>query len=257
MNRISDLLIYGLIFLLLLTGCEYSAPKELAAAYRDLPSYDSSNAAASPARQMPADRALAKEMAAPVLAADVDESRPAAERILIYNANLSVAVADVESSIAAVRRMAEQSGGYLQTLQNVSITIRVPAKQFQPILEQINKLGQTLEKNINAQDITDEYVDLQLRLKNLEAARDRLLAIMQKANEVKDILAVEKELTRLSEEIERIKGRLANLEKQVQFSTITVIFIQAGQGQTSHRRPMIPFAWVNNLGIERVLQMGR
>lgn len=256
MNRISDLLIYGLMFLLLLTGC--ASPKnELAMAYHDLPSYDRSNAPASPARQMPADQALVKEMAAPELAAEVDESRPAADRILIYTAHLSMAVADVESSIAAVRRMAEQAGGYLQTLQNVSITIRVPAKQFQPILEQITQLGQTLEKNINVQDITDEYVDLQLRLKNLEAARDRLLAIMQKASEVKDILAVEKELTRLSEEIERIKGRLANLEKQVQFSTITVIFMQAGQGQASHRRPVIPFAWVNNLGIDRVLQMGR
>lgn len=189
--------------------------------------------------------------------ADVDASTPAADRILIYTAQMRMAVADVDVSLAAVRKLAEEAGGYLQSLQNVSITIRVPVGQYQAVLHRIGALGQTLAKSIHVQDVTDDYVDLQLRLANLEAARDRLLAVMQKAGEVKDILAVEKELTRVSEEIERIKGRLAHLEKQVRFSTITVIFTQAGRGQIPHRRPVLPFAWVNDLGIERVLLMGR
>jgi nitrate reductase assembly molybdenum cofactor insertion protein NarJ len=121
------------------------------------------------------------------------------------------------------------------------------------VLERLKALGQTISKNIVAQDVTDEYVDLGLQLKNAEALCDRLLSILEKATTVKDAVEVERELSRVRQEIERIKGRLAHLDKLIAYSTIDVSFTQAQQQQARIRRPESPFPWLDEIGVERVL----
>lgn len=189
------------------------------------------------------------------LAADkgTDSAVPVSQRMLIYTGRLGMAVADIEASVQATRRLADEVGGYMLTMSANSITIRVPAKQFFPVLERLKALGQTLSKNISAEDVTDEYTDLQLRLKNAEALRDRLVAILEKAANVKDTLEVERELNRVREEIERIKGRIAQLDKLIAFSTIEVSFTQAQDQPAKIRRPETPFPWLDRLGVETVL----
>jgi hypothetical protein len=191
------------------------------------------------------------------LAADksVEQAVPAAQRMLIYSAQLAMAVADVEASVQATQRLADEVGGYMLTMSANAITIRVPAKQFFPVLERLKALGQTLSKNVNAQDVTDEYVDLQLRLKNAEALRDRFVAILEKAANVKDTLEIERELNRVREEIERIKGRIAQLDKLIAYSTIEVAFTQAQARPARVRRPQTPFPWLDQLGVETVLEI--
>jgi len=187
----------------------------------------------------------------------VDSSRPAGERIRIYTAQLEVSVVDIEAALGSARKMCADAGGYMDAMTSESITMRVPAPKFEGVLEEIRKLGQVLSRNVGAQDVTDEYVDLQLRLKNAEATRERLIAILQKAQTVKETLEVERELSRVREEIERIKGRLAMLDRQTAFSTITIHFVRPAGPQIAHHRPPTPFAWLDELGIEHVLQLGR
>lgn len=188
------------------------------------------------------------------LASAVDSSQAARERILIYTASLQVLSVDIEASLAAAQKLCTDAGGYMDGMTQGAITMRVPAAKFFPVLEEIRKLGQVVSKSINAQDVTDEYVDLQLRLKNAEATRDRLLAILEKAQTVKDTLEVERELSRVREEIERIKGRLTLLDRQTAFSTITVNFMPPAPAETRRSRPPTPFAWLDSLGVEHVLQ---
>jgi hypothetical protein len=178
-------------------------------------------------------------------------------RMLTYSANLAIGVAAVESSLVAVQQIAEKAGGYMQTLTSTSITIRVPAKEFFPILQQLQELGRVINKNIRAEDVTDEYFDLQLRLKNATAIIERLQAMLAKAENVKDTLEIEKELNRVREEIERMKGRIALLDKLVALSTIEVAFVQAQEHVVTRSLPEIPFPWVNDLSIESVLRMGQ
>lgn len=200
---------------------------------------------------------LPRERSSVRLAADkgAEPAQPAAQRMLIYTGHLGMAVADIEASVQATQKLADEVGGYMLTMSANSITIRVPAKQFFPVLERLKALGQTLSKNISAQDVTDEYTDLQLRLKNAEALRDRLVAILEKAANVKDTLEVERELNRVREEIERIKGRITQLDKLIAFSTIEVTFTQAQDQPAKIRRPETPFPWLDRLGVESVLDI--
>lgn len=203
------------------------------------------------------ERRKAQEQPSAHLAADKgpDTAVPATQRMLIYSGQWGMAVADVESSMQATRRLAEEVGGYMLTMSANTITIRVPAKQFFPVLDRLKALGQIISRNINAQDVTDEYTDLQLRLKNAEALRDRLVAILEKAANVKDTLEVERELNRVREEIERIKGRIAQLDKLIAYSTIEVVFTQAQDRPAKVRRPQTPFPWLDRLGVETVLDI--
>ena len=191
------------------------------------------------------------------LAAAVDTSKPAAERMLIYTASMRLAVLDVEASLAAAQKCAEEAGGYLAEMTSNSITLRVPAKQFRAVMERLKALGRLLDKNIKAEDVTDEYVDLQLRLKNAEALRDRFEGILKEAKTVKDALEVEKELARVCEEIERIKGQLTVLDKQVAFSTIQVQFERMAEKRVEVQLPELPFPWLDRLGVESVMRIGR
>ncbi|MHC4444280.1 MAG: DUF4349 domain-containing protein [Planctomycetota bacterium] len=177
------------------------------------------------------------------------------ERVLIYNAQLEISVSNIEASLAKVQQIAKENNGYLQSMSSNSITIRIPAKKFFDILEQSKQFGQILNKKIDVQDVTEKFIDLKLRLENAQALHKRLLTLLEKAQKVKDMLEVEKELNRVGEEIERIKGQLTRMEKQIRFSTIIIQFVQASESKVARRRPQMPFAWLDRLGVEQVLQI--
>jgi len=221
------------------------------AAPSDKALYDEPTASPPPAQQTPQEYATAK------LASAVDSSQQAAERIIIYTARLQVSTVDVEAALASAQKLCTEVGGYMDAMTAGSITMRVPAQKFFAVLDEVRKLGQVLARDINAQDVTDEYVDLRLRLKNAEATRDRLLAILEKAQTVKETLEVERELSRVREDIERIKGRLTVLDRQTAFSTITVMFMRPAPVEVRRNRPPTPFAWLEALGVEHVLQLDR
>ena len=118
----------------------------------------------------------------------------------------------------------------------------------------ITKLGDVLHKNVSVQDVTSEYVDLQIRMRNLEVVRKRLEKLLEKADKVPDAIAVEKELERVTGELERMKGRLKLLTELVHFSTITVTF---SARPTDHvdSKVRLPFPWLDTLGLGELLRM--
>ena len=191
------------------------------------------------------------------LAADVDTSKPSTERAVVYTAQLQISVVAVDTSLTAAQKVATDVGGYMENLTSDRITLRVPSKSFFAVAEKLQTLGQTLNKEIQAEDVTDQYVDLQLRLRNAEALRDRFQAILEKAQTIKETLEIERELNRVREDIERIKGTLAVLEKRIAMSTITVNFVRATTPVAQQYRAASPFPWLDTLGVETVLQMSR
>lgn len=105
--------------------------------------------------------------------------------------------------------------------------LKVDPKDFGSAIMALKALGKVEMERITAEDITEEYIDLDARLKNTEVVRDRLLSILQdKAKQVKDILEVERELGRVNETIEQLKGRIKYLDRQVDLSTITVNYYE-------------------------------
>jgi uncharacterized protein DUF4349 len=189
---------------------------------------------------------------APVPRAVADAPHSAA--MLIYTANLSLAVYQVEPQLDAVERIARELGGYLATRQDTAITVRVPRDRFDEAVARIEQQGDVLHRDIKARDVTDEYVDLEARLKNDFAMRDRLTQLLQRAA-VKEALDIEKELGRVTEEIERLEGKLKLLRDQIAFSTITVIFAPLEQ-QTVHDTSLLaPFPWLQDLGLQSLLNV--
>jgi predicted nucleic acid-binding Zn-ribbon protein len=121
-------------------------------------------------------------------------------------------------------------------------------------LRRIEKLGDVLNRNVVAEDVTEQYMDAEVRLKNARAVRDRLQQLLEKATKVEDSLAIEKELTRIGNEIETLEGKLKYLRDRAQYSTITVRF-QPKASDTVKPSVRLPVDWLNQLGLGRLLDL--
>ena len=178
---------------------------------------------------------------------------PSRDAYLIYTATLTMAVYQVEGSLTQVETIGRDVGGYLAVRQDRSITIRVPRARFEEAIKKIEATGDIIHRDITAQDVTDEFLDTEIRLKNSRAMRDRLQELLQKAA-VKEALEIEKELGRITQEIERMEGRLKLLKDKIAFSTITVNFdARASSLKTMPIR--LPFAWLPALGLPSLLRL--
>jgi hypothetical protein len=182
--------------------------------------------------------------------------QPASRRqpLLIYTASLHIAVFEARKAIDAVEDLALARGGYLVTRSDNAITVRIPADRFAEAVDEIARTGDILTQNVTAQDVTAEFRDLETRLRNLDAVRDRLAKLLDQAKTVQDAITVERELERVTTEIEAIKGRLKLLGELIAYSTITAVFQpRAVESVTSTVK--LPFRWLNELGLQRLLSL--
>jgi hypothetical protein len=174
--------------------------------------------------------------------------------LLIYNATVTLAVFEAERVIDAIEQLATQNGGYLVKRSDRSITVRVPAQVFKSVLETASKQGDELHREVDVRDVTEEFHDLEIRLRNAEAMLVRLEALLNKAQDVKEALAVEKELARIAETIELYKGKLKLLKELVAFSTITVELAARPIDQVGSTISL-PFPWLRQLGLPELLNL--
>jgi hypothetical protein len=174
---------------------------------------------------------------------------------LIRTASLNLAVFEVEKKLAGVEQIAKEVGGYLSLRSDLEITVRVPRERFDEALARIETLGDVLHRAISAEDVTDQYLDLELRLKNALVVRDRLEKLLEKAN-VTDAIQIQKELAKTTEEIERLKGKLELLRDRLAYSSISVTF-QESEPERIRSRALLPFPWMRSLGLGPLLEVPR
>lgn len=183
------------------------------------------------------------------VAAQADEPAVAGvERQVIYSATLRLVVVSVRDASNSVLALAKQAGGYLQHSDANSISVRVPAAQFEGLLAQLEKLGEVVDRNVSAADVTEQVLELEIRLDNAKRARERLLAHLEKSEKVEDTIKIEAELARVTLEIERIEGQLRYLRSQVAMSTIHVVLNSRVPQRAPGAGLAIPFEWVGRLG---------
>jgi hypothetical protein len=161
------------------------------------------------------------------------------QRLVIQTASLSMVVEDPAAKLAAIRELAEGMGGFVVTsniyrtsygegvtADQASITVRVPAQRLQETLDQIEADAvEVRNENVSGQDVTSQYVDLQSRLRNLEAAEAQLVKIMDSAEKTEDVLAVYNQLVQVRGEIESVRGQMKYYEESASFSAITAELI--------------------------------
>ncbi|GAB6860111.1 DUF4349 domain-containing protein [Haloplanus litoreus] len=158
----------------------------------------------------------------------------ATSRSIIRTGTVELRVDDFESTRSNLTTLVESRGGYVsESARQVHdrddgswttgrVVLRVPAENFSATMTAVEDEGRVLESRTSTQDVTDQVVDLQARLENLRAERERLRTLYQRANDTEDVLAVERRLSEVQTEIERTEARLQNLQRQVAYSTITV-----------------------------------
>jgi len=159
-------------------------------------------------------------------------------RMVVRTGNVTLRVKDVAQSVNQVGALAEQYGGYVvnsnqwsegETTQ-ATMTIRVPAEKFDEVLQKLGTFAtKVISANITGEDVSQEYYDIEARLKALRATEEQLLALLKDVRErtqkASDVLDVYRELTNVQTQIEQLEGRKAYLSRMVAMSTINLTLL--------------------------------
>lgn len=148
------------------------------------------------------------------------------ERKIIYNGSMTIKVKNLEEQTKQVIDKAKAEGGFMVSSDIDRVTVRIPAEKLNSFMDEIATFGEVESRNVYSRDVTDEYSDMGIRLENAQKARKRYLELLNQATEVSDILAIERELERLNGEIERLQGQINSYDKQVQYSSVSIYFIE-------------------------------
>lgn len=170
------------------------------------------------------------------------------ERKIIRNGEIRFETSDNGKTLREVKAITGNLNGWISN-ENVfntgdrteyMLTIRIPASQFDALLEQIgNTAGKVESKNISSTDVTEEFIDVEARIRTKKELESRYRELLDRAEKVDELLNIERELGNLRAEIESLEGRLNFLKSQVSYSTLQVVFYQ---------RTQTPFGFAMRLG---------
>ena len=162
----------------------------------------------------------------------------AASRKIIYTDDIKLIVADSKKSVSQIREKTKAAGGYVADehtwLENdqvrATLTVRVPLGAFDSFMSTLRGLALRVDdERLSSRDVTDQYVDLQAQLHNLEATEKELQALLtdvrKRTQRASDIMDVYRELSKVRGQIDQVKGRMQMLDKLTTFATINVTIV--------------------------------
>lgn len=206
------------------------------------PEATTQNKAAAPAGERPAEarEQIVNDPMQKVSLSDVDKVEvinEAADRKIIRNADITMEVESTTDAQHQVTTIAESHGGFVVTSEakqrenidpskrtvDIKLVARIPADRFGVALDQIKKLAGNLpEANVNGQDVTEDFIDLEARIKTQKALELQFLDIMKQADTVQEAMEVQRQIAGVRTDIEKLEGRKRFLENRSSLSTITV-----------------------------------
>jgi hypothetical protein len=163
-----------------------------------------------------------------------DTSAQILDRMVIRTAQLSIEVQNMESALSQTRAIAQHAGGFVSASDThvekvndqdnmvANLTLQVRSESADSAMSDLRSLGKVTAETSGSQDVTDEYVDLDSNLRNLQATEAAILKLMDKATQIQDVLSLQRELTNVRGQIERIQGRKTYLQRRTDMATITV-----------------------------------
>lgn len=156
------------------------------------------------------------------------------DRQLIRTGTVAVEVPDFDRARRNLTRAVRGSGGYVsdttvevdrygnETRKRGELVVRVPKANFSAMVERAERVGEVRKSSTKTKDVTDQLVDIEARLENLNAQRETLRALYANASDTEAVLEVQKELSNVQTEIERLEAQRKSLRQQVAYSTLTV-----------------------------------
>ena len=164
-----------------------------------------------------------------------ETSKQSTQRKLIKNATLSFETNDIEKTGKEIEKLYREFNGYIASENHFNYgerlqheqDIRIPSENFDPFIQKLEQLGTKVEnKHISTQDVTEEFIDVEARLKTKKDLEARYLDLLKLAKTVEEMLSIESQLGNVRAEIESMEGRLNFLQNQVAFSTIKISYYE-------------------------------
>ena len=148
-------------------------------------------------------------------------------RQVALTARMRLTVEDLEVASDRVAGVVSETGGFIESSRTspddrVDFQLRVPAQSLDSVLEDFRALGDVKDESVTTTDVTDQVIDLEARLQNLVAVRDRLRGYLDSTDTVEEVIAVERELTRVQSEIDSLSGLLERLRNDVAMSHLSL-----------------------------------
>lgn len=131
---------------------------------------------------------------------------------------------DPAAGVPAAAALAKDHGGWVESMADERVVLRVPDEQLDKVLDELPRLGEVAARHVHATDVGDAHRDLRIRLDSLRRTRERYLALLDKAQTVADAAAVERELERVTTQLEELEAQLAAMEKRIAFSSLALDF---------------------------------
>lgn len=177
--------------------------------------------------------------------------------LLIYNGTVLLALYDVDETQKTIIELVEGEGGWVSSRSGNALVLRVPAARFRATLDQLAKMGDLLDLRWQAEDVTSTVRDTRIRLDSALKMRARLEELLAQAQDVRDALAIEQQLSRVILEIERLQATLRGYEERIAYSTINVEFRAKTKDEVPAQEYALPYYWLEELGVNRLLQIPR
>ncbi len=203
----------------------------------------------------PAPKPLARRDQAESSAAE-SKAKPAQQRLVHYEGSIKLIANQPNKTIEQAVEWVRAAGGYVETLYGNQVVLQIPAARFRGLYDQILGLGDVADKSLSARDVTEEFLDVDMRLTQAKATRDRLLALIQKTSDSKEKLRLLHEVERLSTDIESLESQMARLRTLVDYSRLTLTV--EGRKAFAPRAVQEPqgFHWIAALAKDRQLAAG-
>lgn len=236
-------LIFSLIAMLLLGACASKAARQESTIwYENGTGYEYDVAIPAEAPSMKEVPEPEESMAYDQIANLTSSETTAQERLVIKTADIRISVADPALAMQSVTDLANRMGGFVVSSESSSatnsgggyktawISIRIPTQKLEEAMEVIRQLAANgkegiLSESVSGQDVTADFVDSQSRLRNLEAAEQQLMALMENTEDLEQTMAVFRELTYTREQIEVLQGHIKYLKESASMSMITATFV--------------------------------
>lgn len=160
----------------------------------------------------------------------------ATERKLIRNVDMDVETREYDKLLTAVENKVTELGGYIESMdayngstyydyrptRNASLTIRIPKDRLDDFLDTVSDLGNVTNRSENVQDVTLTYVDLESHRDALQTEQERLLQLLEQAENVEDIITIEQRLSDVRYQLESMESQLRSYDNQVDYSTVSL-----------------------------------
>jgi uncharacterized protein DUF4349 len=174
-----------------------------------------------------------------------------AQRMLVRRGDLSAEVEDLTPPLVRTHDLTASLGGYIASEsrndRSVNVSMRVPEPKLDVALDSLSQLGTVKSRRVSSQDVTEESIDVEARIKSLSAERDQLRALLDKAVTINDVFTIERELARVQGDIDSLQHRLEHLR-----NTSTLAELNAEFSKKRELGPVAAFFGAIGRGIGRL-----